>query len=444
MNLSTSLNHYTRHGTPARMSPGCPRFRSWFSLCVSVLISLGGASTLAFDPPTDQSSEDAAAETKDCCKKVSSRAAVLLAQTRAEPAQPSEVGDGPGVTRPAELSAPTPPPQPSPEGMVWIPGGEFAMGGVASDGDAKPDEFPPHRVSVSPFWMDQTEVTVGQFKKFVAETGYVTTSERKPEWEELKKQLPPGTPKPDDSLLVAGSMVFAPTPGPVPLTDWQQWWSWVPGADWKHPLGPRSDIGSTTDYDNHPVVHVSWDDAVAFAKWAGKRLPTEAEWESACRGGEGKRFIWGDDPPSDTTIKANLWQGGFPYEKKPVDGFLLTAPVKSFPPNRYGLYDMIGNVWEWCDDWYRADLYKTRAAKGGVAENPSSPGDSFDPDAPYTPKRVNRGGSFLCNAHYCASYRPSARMRTAPDTGQNHLGFRCVISPTIPAAPPPPVGPSEK
>lgn len=322
------------------------------------------------------------------------------------------------------------PPEPWPKGMVWIPGGEFAMGGVGPE--AEPEEFPVHRVRVDGFWMDETEVTVRQFKEFVAATGYVTTAEKKPDWEELKKQLPPDTPKPDDSILVAGSMVFAPTTGPVSFEDWQRWWSWVPGADWKHPLGPSSSIDQYTDYDGHPVVHVSWDDAIAYCRWADKRLPTEAEWEFACRGGEaGKRFIWGDDPPSDTNIKANLWQGGFPYEKKPVDGFQLTAPVKSFPPNRYGLYDIIGNVWEWCADWYRADTYESdakKAGEAGVTENPRGPETGLDPTEPHTPKRINRGGSFLCNAQFCASYRPSARMRTSPDTGQNHLGFRCVMT----------------
>lgn len=365
----------------------------------------------------------------DCCRKVSSRAAALLTLSMGQPARRSDNGDHENAAAEETISPTNRPFKAGPEGMAWIPGGEFTMGGVAGDRDAMPDEFPAHRIRVDGFWMDETEVTVGQFKKFVAATGWVTTSEKKPNWEELKKQVPPGTPKPNDSLLVAGSMVFAPTPGPVPLTDWQQWWAWVPGADWKHPLGPRSAIDKSGDYDSHPVVHVSWDDAVAYCKWAGKRLPTEAEWEFACRGGEeGKRFIWGDDAPSDTNIKANLWQGGFPFEKKPVDGYLLTAPVKSFPPNRFGLYDMIGNVWEWCDDWYRADLYKTRADKGGVTVNPKGPIDSHDPDAPFTPKRVNRGGSFLCNAHFCANYRPSARMRTSPDTGQNHLGFRCVVT----------------
>jgi sulfatase modifying factor 1 len=315
--------------------------------------------------------------------------------------------------------------------MRWIPGGEFTMGGVGPE--ARKDEFPAHRVRLEGFWIDETEVTIGQFKAFIAATGYVTTAEKPPEWEEMKKQLPPGTPMPEASLLVPGSMVFTPTPGPVPLDDWSQWWSWVPGADWKHPLGPRSSVVVDSAYDEHPVVHVSWDDAAAYATWAGKRLPTEAEWEYACRGGkDGLRFEWGEEPPSDaagSAFRANLWQGGFPYERKPLDGYILTAPCRSFPPNGYGLHDMIGNVWEWTADWYRADTYAMNATSS-VSFDPKGPESSLDPAEPHAPKRVIRGGSFLCDVVYCSSYRPSARMRTVPDTGQSHLGFRCVSSPS--------------
>lgn len=392
---------------------------------VTAVILLGFAAQASSNPPT-----------KSCCRAAPAGTAAPWLTAASQPVVPAthdSRSDKPAVEK--RLDTSKWPAKPWPEGMVWIPGGEFTMGAVPGDDNARPDESPAHRVRVDGFWMDETEVTVGQFKAFVAATHFVTTAEKKPDWEELKKQVPPGTPKPDESLLVAGSMVFSPTQGEVSLEGpacWQQWWAWVPGADWKHPLGPRSNIDKSKDYDNHPVVHVSWDDAVAFCMWSGKRLPTEAEWEFACRGGEeGKRFIWGDDPPSDTNIKANLWQGAFPHEKKPADKFLLTAPVKSFPPNKFGLYDMIGNVWEWCGDWYNVESYQrdvASAGKGDVIANPQGPPKSFDPADPHTPKRVNRGGSFLCNSQYCASYRPSARMRTSPDTGQNHLGFRCVMS----------------
>lgn len=303
--------------------------------------------------------------------------------------------------------------------MVWIPGGEFEMGGTGPE--ARPDEFPVHKVRVDGFWMDETEVTNAQFRQFVEAQRYKTIAERKPTWQELKAHLPPGSKPPADEDLQPGSMVFTPTGGPVPLNDWRMWWTFMPGADWQHPLGPRSSI---KDLDHLPVVHVSWYDAVAYCKWAGKRLPTEAEWEFAARGGlERKRYGNGDSAP--TTREVNFWQGEFPYEKKPEDGFLLSAPVKSFPPNQYGLYEMMGNVWEWCADWYDSKYYATTTS---IADNPQGPAGTNDPDEPYSPKRVNRGGSFLCNPQYCLSYRPSARMRTAPDTGQIHLGFRAVMN----------------
>lgn len=345
------------------------------------------------------------------------------AKTPTTPGQPSAQTS----TKPQRHTAPDTshwPAKPWPPGMVWIPRGEFQMGGIGPE--ARSDEFPLHRVKVDGFWMDATELTNAEFRRFVQATGYVTTAEKKPDWEEMKKSLPPGTPKPPESVLVPGSLVFTPTTGPVPLRDPSRWWQWVPGADWKHPAGPKKPIGP--EDDARPVVQVSWDDAVAYCNWAGKRLPTEAEWEYASLGGApARRFVWGENPPSDTFHPANLWQGDFPNGGKPLDGYLWSAPVGSFDPNGYGLHDMIGNVWEWCSDWYRDDAYKT-VAEGPHAVNPTGPKDSHDPDEPLTPKRVIRGGSFLCNENYCASYRPAARMKCSPDTGMIHTGFRPVMS----------------
>lgn len=305
-------------------------------------------------------------------------------------------------------------------GMVFIPGGEFDMGG--DNDQAQPDERPKHRVRVSPFWMDQTEVTNAQFKKFVAATRYITTAERKPDWEELKKTLPPGTPKPADSLLVAASLVFNATSGPVDLNDYSQWWSWVKGANWKHPGGPGTSIEGK---DHEPVVQVSWDDAMAYCKWAGKRLPTEAEWEFAARGGlVNNIYPWGNEPVETGKPKANSWNGAFPYYNSKRDGYVKLAPVGSFAPNGYGLYDMAGNVWEWCSDLYNADYYKE--LQGKLTIDPKGPAQSFDPQEPYMEKRSLRGGSFLCNDSYCSGYRVARRMKSSHDTGLEHTGFRCV------------------
>ena len=311
----------------------------------------------------------------------------------------------------------------TPPGMVWIPKGTFLMG--TNDKESFPNERPAHLVQVQGFWMDEHDVTNAEFSKFVEATGYVTTAERKIDWEELKKEVPPGTPKPDESALAAGALVFTPSAGPVPLNDLSAWWLWVPGANWRHPEGPESSIQGR---ENHPVVQVSWHDAVAYADWAGKRLPTEAEWEFAARGGlESKRYVWGDEFKPGGQYMANTWQGLFPVTNTAEDGFFGTSPVGSFPANGYGLYDMAGNVWQWCSDWYRVDA-NIEAASKNVCRDPRGPTESYDPGDPYAPKRVVKGGSFLCNPSYCESYRPSARRGTPPDTGSSHTGFRCVIS----------------
>jgi sulfatase modifying factor 1 len=319
----------------------------------------------------------------------------------------------------ATTSSSAEPPTDAPEGMVWIPGGEFVMGTNSDLG--KPEEKPAHRVRVDGYWIDATEVTNAEFAKFVEATGHKTTAEIAPKLEEIMKQVRPGTPQPAPEVLVPGGMVFTPLDQDVSLNDHTQWWSWTPGADWKHPAGPESSIEGL---ENHPVVQISWDDAVAYARWAGKRLPTEAEWEFAARGGLAEKpYAWGDEPL--TPKRANIWQGSFPRENTKEDGFDRTAPVKSFPANGFGLYDMSGNVWEWCSDWYDRDLYKKRRGLG-VAVNPQGPADPVTDAQHFAPERVQRGGSFLCCDQYCTRYRPSARHGTTPDSGMSHLGFRCV------------------
>jgi sulfatase modifying factor 1 len=307
------------------------------------------------------------------------------------------------------------------DGMVWIDAGEYMMG--ADDEEGRQDEYPEHKVKVSGFWMDATEVTNAQFEKFVAATGYVTTAEIKPDWNELKKQLPAGTPKPSDDVLVASSLVFQEQPAGTGLENPGAWWSWEKGADWKHPQGAGSNIKGK---ENHPVVHVSWDDAMAYCKWSGKRLPTEAEWEFAASGGVNGKYPWGNEEIEKGNPKANTWQGVFPSMNTGWDRFKASSAVKTFKPNGYGLYDMAGNVWEWCSDWYRGDYYET--IKDIVSTNPQGPSTSYDPDEPTVSKKVVRGGSFLCNASYCKGYRVNARMKTATDTGLEHTGFRCVVN----------------
>ncbi|MFN3996509.1 formylglycine-generating enzyme family protein [Algoriphagus sp.] len=311
------------------------------------------------------------------------------------------------------------PPQKEP-GMVWIPGGKFTMG--TNEADAYPAEKPAVQVEVKGYWIDTHEVTNSEYAKFVSATGYITLAERKPEWEELKKQLPPGTPKPDESILVAGSMVFTPPPTPVPTSDISLWWKWVNGASWKHPEGPRSSIEGK---ENHPVVHIAFEDAEAYAKWAGKRLPTEFEWEFAARGGvNGKRFAWGDELTPNGQYLANTFQGVFPHNNEGKDGFLGTAPVGSFAPNAFGLHDMIGNVWELTADWYDALKYARIAGQAPKLDAGMNP--CYNPDNPFAMERVMKGGSYLCAANYCVNYRPSARQGTAYDSGTSNVGFRLV------------------
>ncbi len=308
------------------------------------------------------------------------------------------------------------------DGMVLIPSGQFTMGGRSNQ--AYRDEFPRHDVQVSSFYMDKTEVTNAQFLEFTEATGYQTVAEKAIDWEEMKTQLPPDTPKPPDSVLRPGSLVFKPTEGPVDLRNFILWWDWRIGADWKRPDGPGSTIEDRMD---HPVVHIAWEDAVAYAKWAGKRLPTEAEWEWASLGGdENNKYPWGNDPIEQSYDKANFWQGFFPYQNEEKDGFYGTSPVATYPANSYGLYDMAGNVWEWCYDKYHSEAYSFDNTEA-LSINPQGPDQSFDPMEPYGGvKYVVRGGSFLCNDSYCSGYRTARRMPAGGDSGSNHKGFRCV------------------
>jgi formylglycine-generating enzyme required for sulfatase activity len=309
------------------------------------------------------------------------------------------------------------PPAAPPPGMVWIGGGEFRMG---STDPRFPDAQPVHRVRVDGFWMDKTEVTNAQFAKFVEATGYITVAERTPRAEDF-----PGAPKEN---LVAGSVCFSPPDQPVPLNNHFQWWSYLRGANWRHPQGPGSDL---KDRENYPVVHVAYEDAEAYAKWAGKRLPTEAEWEYAARGGlDQKKFNWGDEFKPGGKFMANSFQGSFPNKETAEDGFARAAPVGSFPANGYGLYDMAGNVWELTSDWYHPRTYEWYARQGELTVNPRGPEekDSVDPSEPGVKKRVHKGGSYLCTDQYCTRYMPGGRGKGEPSTGTDHLGFRCVMS----------------
>jgi formylglycine-generating enzyme len=302
-----------------------------------------------------------------------------------------------------------------PKDMVWIPGGEFLMG----SSDFYPEERPVHRVGIDGFWMDEHPVTVAEFRRFVKATGHITWAERAPD--------PADYPGAILELLVPGSLVFTGSSGPVDLSNIQNWWTWCPGADWRHPEGP----GSTLDgRDRHPVTHVAFSDAQAYASWAGKELPSEAEWEYAARGGlDGKVFCWGDEFAPRGRMMANTWQGEFPWQNLLLDGYERTSPVKSFPPNGYGLYDMAGNVWEWTSDFFSPVHTGEAEHACCTPHNPrvSSPEESYDKGAPgeHIPRRVTKGGSHLCAPNYCLRYRPAARQGQAVDSTTSHIGFRC-------------------
>jgi formylglycine-generating enzyme len=302
-------------------------------------------------------------------------------------------------------------------GMVFVPGGTFAMG---SD-KHYPEEAPVHRVAVDDFWIDETPVTNAQFRAFVEATGHVTFAEIAPRAEDYPGALP--------NMLQAASLVFTPPEGPVPLQEWSRWWTFRFGAQWREPEGPGSSIEGR---DDHPVTHIAYVDAQAYVRWAGKDLPTEAEWEFAARGGlESAEFAWGDELTPGGKQMANTWQGDFPHENLKLDGWDRTSPVRTFPPNGYGLHDMIGNVWEWTSDWY-VPKHPADAAKACcIPKNPRGPreDESFDARLPdiKIPRKVVKGGSHLCAPNYCRRYRPAARHPQPIDTSASHIGFRCVV-----------------
>jgi formylglycine-generating enzyme len=301
--------------------------------------------------------------------------------------------------------------------MVWIPGGTFHMG---SDSHYA-EEAPIHRVTVDGFWIDRTPVTNREFRKFVKATGYVTFAEIVPDPNNYPGALP--------NMLKAGSLVFNPPKHPIDLNNWSQWWTFKFGANWRRPYGPRSSLAGLND---HPVVHVAYSDGLAYAQWAGKDLPSEAEWEFAARGGlDGAEFAWGDEFMPASRPMANTWQGAFPHENLKLDGYERTSPVTAFPPNGYGLYDMIGNVWEWTSDWFSSRHEATADRACCIPSNPRGGREdaSYDPCQPEIriARRVLKGGSHLCAPNYCRRYRPAARHPEPVDTSANHVGFRCIV-----------------
>lgn len=366
---------------------------------VFLLAALGLVAALTLTARTNSGSAETASQT------VSSNSSVTSIAADAQPGvKPPVVSEDPRF-----------------KGMVWIPPGKFLMGEI----DTVPDEFPPHEVELDGFWMDSTEVTNAEFKVFADETGYVTTAERAPELRSIKPgsglenvEILPEFNKPGSicSLQLASRKDIDPAKGAY------SWWQYVPGADWKHPEGPDSNIDDRMD---HPVVHVSWLDAQEYCKWAGKQLPTEAQWEYAARGGHsGETYPWGNERNPNGKWLHNIWQGEFPVEDNGEDGFTSTAAVKSFPANDYGLFEISGNVWEWCADYYQPEYYSESPSR-----NPPGPPSSLDPQEPGIIKRVQRGGSFMCSDQYCVGYRVTARMKGEEDTGAFHTGFRCVARP---------------
>lgn len=313
----------------------------------------------------------------------------------------------------------------TPEGMVWVAGKTFTQGAKSGDGYAMHREMPAHEVTVDGFFIDITEVTNAQFKSFIDATGYVTVAERPVDWEVMKKELPEGTPKPHDSVLQPGSLIFNKNVKKVAtMGNYSQWWTWKVGANWKHPEGPSSNI---IGKDTYPVVHIAYEDAQAYCKWANRALPTEAQWESAAQGtSTNSIYSWGDDAEL-LNENANTWQGLFPIKNESKDGFELIAPVKSYPPNSIGIYDMMGNVWELTNDWFNVHYYSELDTSKPIV-NPTGAERSFTPNNPYQKEHIIKGGSFLCNASYCASFRISARMGTSADSSSDHTGFRTVAT----------------
>ncbi len=315
----------------------------------------------------------------------------------------------------------------TPEGMVWVKTKSFLMGAKMNDNYAMKREKPAHQVMVDGFFIDATEVTNKQFKEFVDATKYKTIAERPINWEEMKKTLPPDTPRPHDSILKPGSLVFNKNVNLVAnMNNYAQWWTWKIGANWKHPQGPKSSIEGKDDY---PVVHVAYDDALAYCKWANRRLPTEAEWESAAQGNSDNTiFTWGNDS-KELDANANTWQGQFPIKNEAKDGFSFIAPIKSFPSNDIGIYDMLGNVWEITSDLFNVNYYQGIASE--IIINPTGAQKSYNPNNPYEKEYIIKGGSFLCHASYCASFRISARMGSSFDSASDHKGFRTVTTPAM-------------